>query len=233
MRRHGAAGAGHPHRRGVRRLDGVDDDALPAADAGVEFVDYTTIGCGIARGGPYRYDRPDADPETRMRDLAERWAQRISHDQPDVVLLIIGRWETVDRVNEGHWTHVGDPAFDAYLRGELQRALDILGSTGARVVVTTEPYNRRGEKADGSLYPEDQPDRVDRWNTLLRSVVGQRPNVDGARPQREAVPERLLHQQGRRHQDAHGRGAPDAGSGEVADAVAGGRAAQVAIRDRR
>ena len=55
--------------------------------------------------------------------------------------------------------------------------MDVLGSTGARVVVTTEPYNRRGEKPDGSLYPEDQPQRVDRWNTLLRSVIGQRPNV--------------------------------------------------------
>jgi hypothetical protein len=33
---------------------------------------------------------------------------------------------------------------------------------------------RRGEQPDGSLYPEDEPDRVDEWNTLLRRVVGQR-----------------------------------------------------------
>jgi len=44
-------------------------------------------------------------------------------------------------------------------------------------VVTTEPYNRRAEKPDGSLYPEDQPTRVERWNTLLRSVVAQRKNA--------------------------------------------------------
>jgi hypothetical protein len=93
------------------------------------------------------------------------------------VLLIIGRWEVVDRVSEGNWTHVGDPAYDAYLRGELNRALDILGSTGARVVITTEPYNRRGEKPDGSLYPEDDPDRIDEWNALVRSVAKARPNV--------------------------------------------------------
>src|SRR5260370_25897991 len=90
---------------------------------------------------------------------------------------MVGRWEIVDRVSEGDWTHIGDDTFDAYLRGELQRALDILTSTGARVVVTTEPYNRRGERADGSLYPEDQPARADRWNTLLRSVIGKRPDV--------------------------------------------------------
>jgi lysophospholipase L1-like esterase len=144
---------------------------------GFKFVDFTTIGCGIARGGPYRSTGDTLTQKPECETWPARWAQRISHAKPDVVLLIIGRWETVDRVNEGHWKHVGDPAFDGYLGGELRRALDILGSTGARVVVTTAPYNRRGEQPDGSLYPEDEPDRVDAWNTLLRRVVGGRKNA--------------------------------------------------------
>jgi peptidoglycan/LPS O-acetylase OafA/YrhL len=144
---------------------------------GLNFTDYTTIGCGIARGGPYRYFGQTLIQKPECDAWPSRWAQRINHDRPDVVLLIIGRWEIVDRMHEGRWTHVGDPVFDAYLRAELGRALDIVGSTGARVVVTTEPYNRRGEKPDGSLYPEDDPDRVDDWNNLLRRVVGQRQNV--------------------------------------------------------
>jgi len=145
--------------------------------AGLSFTNYTTIGCGVARGGPYRYAGETLNQKPECDAWPSRWSQRINHDRPDVVLLIIGRWEVVDRVNEGDWTHIGDDAYDAYLRGEMQRALDILTSTGARVVVTTEPYNRRGERADGSLYPEDQPARADRWNTLLRSVIGKRPDV--------------------------------------------------------
>ena len=144
---------------------------------GLSFTNYTTIGCGVARGGPYRYAGETLNQKPECDAWPSRWSQRINHDRPDVVLLIIGRWEVVDRVNEGHWTHIGDDAYDAYLRGELTRALNILASTGAHVVVTTEPYNRRGERADGSLYPEDQPARADRWNTLLRSVIGKRPNV--------------------------------------------------------
>ena len=144
---------------------------------GLSFTNYTTIGCGVARGGPYRYAGETLNQKPECDAWPSRWSQRINHDRPDVVLLIIGRWEVVDRVNEGDWTHIGDDAYDGYLRGELQRALDILTSTGARVVVTTEPYNRRGERADGSLYPEDQPVRADRWNTLLRSVIGKRPDV--------------------------------------------------------
>ena len=144
---------------------------------GLDFADYTTIGCGIARGGPYEYVGQELDQKPECDAWPSRWAQRITHERPDVVLMIVGRWEVVDRMNEGRWTHIGEPAYDAYLRGELNRALDILGSTGARIVVTTEPYNRRAEKPDGSLYPEDQPKRVEHWNALLRSVVAQRPNA--------------------------------------------------------
>ena len=149
---------------------------LPATP-GFHFSDYTTIGCGIARGGPYRSAGETLNQKPECDSWPERWAQRIAHDRPQTVLLMIGRWEVVDRTWHGRWMHVGNDAYDAYLKGELQRALDILSSTGARVVVTTAPYNRRGERSDGTLYPEDQPGRVQAWNTMLRNVVGQRPNV--------------------------------------------------------
>jgi peptidoglycan/LPS O-acetylase OafA/YrhL len=149
---------------------------LPATP-GINFIDHTVIGCGVVRGGPYRYFGQTLEQKPECDTWPERWSQRIAYDKPDVVLLIVGRWETIDRVHNGDWTHTGDPDFDQYLTGELKRALDVLGSTGVRVVVTTEPYNRRGEKPDGTLYPEDKPDRVNHWNTLLRRVIGQRPNI--------------------------------------------------------
>ncbi len=145
---------------------------------GLAFTNYTTIGCGIARGGPYRYVGQTLNQKPECDAWPSRWSQRINHDRPDVVLLIVGRWEVVDRMNEGVWTDILETGYEDYLRGELNRALDILGATGARIVVTTEPYNRRAEKPDGSLYPEDDPDRVDEWNALLRSVVKPRKNVE-------------------------------------------------------
>ena len=144
---------------------------------GFAFLDHTVIGCSLVRGTPYRYIGQTLEQRPECDTWPIRWATQIGQDQPDVVLLIIGRWETVDRVNEGQWTHIGDPTFDGYLNGELQRALNILGSTGVRVVVATVPYSRGGEKPDGRLYPEDQPDRVNLWNTMLRNAVAQHPNV--------------------------------------------------------
>jgi peptidoglycan/LPS O-acetylase OafA/YrhL len=144
---------------------------------GYDFVDHTIIGCSIVRAGPYRYSGETLEQKPECDKWPGRWARQAAADQPDVALLIVGRWETVDRVNEGRWTHIGDPTFDAYLAAELRRAFDVLAAGGARVAVTTVPYSRYGEKPDGSLYPEDDPHRVDQWNALLRRVVGHNRNV--------------------------------------------------------
>jgi peptidoglycan/LPS O-acetylase OafA/YrhL len=149
---------------------------LPATP-GFQFIDHTVIGCSLVRGGPYRYLGQTLDQKNECESWPGRWTSQITIDRPDAVLLIVGRWETVDRVNEGRWTHIGDPDFDAYISGELRRAVDILSFGGAPLTVANLPYSRRGERPDGSLYPEDQPKRVDEWNTLLGKTIGNRPDV--------------------------------------------------------
>jgi len=149
---------------------------------GFHFVDHTVIGCSLVRGGPYRYLGQTLDQKTECESWPSRWTAEAAADRPDAILLIVGRWETVDRVNEGKWTHIGDPAFDAYLAGELRRAVDILSANGAPLTVANLPYSRRGERPDGSLYPEDQPERVDQWNALLRRIIGQHGKVSPSIP---------------------------------------------------
>lgn len=149
---------------------------LPATP-GMTFIDHTVIGCSIVRGGPYRYSGKVLDQKAECDQWPTRWARQIATDQPDVALLVIGRWETVNRVIEGEWTHIGDRAFDAYLEGELTRAVRTLTAGRTRLVITTLPYSKYGEKPDGSLYPEDQPERVKQWNALLHKVVGKRRDV--------------------------------------------------------
>jgi peptidoglycan/LPS O-acetylase OafA/YrhL len=144
---------------------------------GFQFVDHTVIGCSLVRGGPYSYLGQTLDQKSECESWPGRWTSQITVDQPDAVLLVIGRWETVNRVNEGRWTHIGDPAFDSYISAELRRAVDILSFSGAPLTVANLPYSRRGERPDGSLYPEDQPVRVDEWNAMLANTIGSRPDV--------------------------------------------------------
>ena len=145
---------------------------------GLDIRGRTLLGCGVARTGPYRYfgkTYPRVGPD--CRNWPTLWRRAIKADDPDVAFILVGRWETMDRMVEGRWTHVGDPAFDAYLRSELELAIATAGAHGARVVLATEPYNRRGEQLDGSLFPEDEPKRVTAWNALLRDVAADHPDV--------------------------------------------------------
>jgi hypothetical protein len=136
------------------------------------------MGCGISRTAPFRYAGEErAGLMPACRSWPAIWQDAVTRDDPDVALILAGRWETMDRVLDGRWTHVGEPEFDAHLRSELDLAIRLAGARGAHVLLATEPYNRRWEQLDGSLYPEDEPQRVTAWNDLLRDVAAGRPHV--------------------------------------------------------
>jgi hypothetical protein len=150
---------------------------LPASAApGLSMSVRSIPGCGIARlpdilelGTPHT-NYPGCD------HWDQRWRSGVAADDPDVAVVLLDRWELMDRNLNGHWTHVGLPDYDAYLAGELNLAIHIAGSRGARVVLLTAPYTHRAERPDGGLYSEDQPSRVDAWNVLLRKVAAENPS---------------------------------------------------------
>ena len=77
------------------------------------------------------------------------------------------------------------PPIAAYVRQQLQRAVDVASSRGAAVVLFTAPCYDSGEQFDGAPWPEDQPDRLHAYNALVRQVVEANPqtatliNLDG------------------------------------------------------
>jgi hypothetical protein len=106
----------------------------------------------------------------------KRWQKGVDRDNPDVAVIELNRWELMDRKYHGRYQHVGDPDYDRYLTAQLDKAVGIAGSRGAAVVLLTAAYTHRAERPDGSLYPEDQPDRVDAWNRLLRAHAAAHPD---------------------------------------------------------
>ena len=143
-----------------------------AADHGFVIANEGINGCGVVRGGPYRYFGQQRDMEQRCEDWPTAWQDALARNHPvDVVAIQVGRWELMDRVHDGRWTNLFDPAFAAYVEQELDAAVAIAGSTGAKVAVFTTPYYRRGVPPGGGLYPEDDPARTDAMNAILRRVA--------------------------------------------------------------
>jgi hypothetical protein len=128
-------------------------------------------GCGIARLPDIRYIGLPHTNYPGCTTWDKRWKRGVRTDDPDVAVILLDRWELMDRKIEGRYRHIGDPDFDAYLRKELDLAIDVVTDRGAHPVLLTAPYTRRAERPDGGLWPEDQPQRVDAWNALLRAAA--------------------------------------------------------------
>jgi hypothetical protein len=136
------------------------------------------LGCGVARTVPFRYfgKHYDAVPPG-CETWPETWRAAVEADQPDVAVVLVGRWELMDRVIGSRWSAIGAPDFDSDVAASLDTAVAAAAATGGRVVLATTPYYQRGLRPDGGLWPEDVPARVDRFNELLRATAARHPGV--------------------------------------------------------
>ena len=121
----------------------------------------------LARGFGVPGPRLGRDPTPQCEDRLAAWTSELKRVKPQVVVLLT-RLDIVDRYEFGTWVHIGQPAFDASLRTNLDHAVATLSSTGARVVLATTPYYSSGENLNGSPWPEDAPWRVRQFNVMLR-----------------------------------------------------------------
>jgi peptidoglycan/LPS O-acetylase OafA/YrhL len=145
---------------------------------GAAVVDKGLLGCGVAVVPEVRETGVDAtvaapcNPSTPARgQWPALWTKWIAQYHPTVVAILAGRWEVSTVEWKGKWTDILKPAFAAYVKQHLQRAVDVASSGGAPVVLFTAPCYDSGEQSDGAPWPEDQPDRVDAYNALVRQVV--------------------------------------------------------------
>jgi peptidoglycan/LPS O-acetylase OafA/YrhL len=145
------------------------------APSGTRVVNEATLGCGVTTLSTYEYFGSRHVLPDQCRTWQDTWRSAVSRHPPDVVAVLVGRWEVMDRQLGGVWTHVGNADMNAYLRGQLEQAFAVASSSGARVAFLTAPYYHRGERPDGGSWPEDDPARVDAFNQLLASVVAAHP----------------------------------------------------------
>jgi peptidoglycan/LPS O-acetylase OafA/YrhL len=102
-----------------------------------------------------------------------RWKADVDAFHPDVVLLADGEYEVRNQYVGKSVTNILSASFDATERQALNQAVGVLGSDGATVVLLTAPYYHQQEQEDGNPWPEDDPARVNRYNSLLREVAAQ------------------------------------------------------------
>jgi peptidoglycan/LPS O-acetylase OafA/YrhL len=166
--------------------------SFDAARYDATLVDKGILGCGVAvvpEVSRHGVDASVAAPCNPLTPASGQWPALwtgwIDRYHPTVVAVLAGRSEISTVEWEGRSTDILAPAFAAYVRQQLQRAVDVGSSGGAAVVLFTAPCYDSGEQFDGAPWPEDQPDRLNAYNALVRQVVAANPqratliNLDG------------------------------------------------------
>ena len=158
---------------------------------GYSFKVLGILGCGVVMGpyvtadGQTEPSQPPCNgsapaPGTPFKDQPwpVQWKAEMAEYQPNVVVLLAGRWEEVDREFNGTWTNILDPAFAAYVRSQQELAAVLVTSTGANMVFLTAPCTDAGRQLDGAPWPENDPARLMAYNQLVRQVAAEFPKTD-------------------------------------------------------
>ncbi len=145
---------------------------VQAGSWGATLVNQGVVGCDLDPGSIVNIEGSVTQAAQGCADWPKKWQEQIDRLDPDVVAVLLGRWEVSDRIIDGRWTRIGEPAWDARYEGELGRAIRILSSRGAHVAVLTLPYiTQTTEAPDGAPWDINQPRRTDLYNTVVRRTV--------------------------------------------------------------
>jgi peptidoglycan/LPS O-acetylase OafA/YrhL len=139
---------------------------------GASLVNEGIVGCDLDPTSIVNIEGSITRAAQGCADWQKSWQQQIDQLDPDVVAVLLGRWEVSDRIVDGRWTRIGQPAWDDRYAGELGQAIRILSSRGAHVVVLTLPYiTQTTEAPDGTPWDINQPRRTDQYNAVVRRTV--------------------------------------------------------------
>jgi peptidoglycan/LPS O-acetylase OafA/YrhL len=148
---------------------------------GLDIINAGTPKCALAfgsfevQGNPPTPSAPSCDPSSGSPLWPTVWASLVRQFDPKVSVFV-ERLDIVNRLFDGGWTSIGAPAYDTYLKSQIRLAVRTLTARGGKVLFLTSPYFSTGEQPDGAPWPEDNPQRVDEFNAMLRSVAGDDPS---------------------------------------------------------
>ena len=138
--------------------------------------DQSVLGCGLVAADAKLFQGKWVDQGSECGDWRDRWQSDVDTFNPDIVLVLSGAWDTYDMNVGGQALEFGTPKAGDYTLTELNRAVRVLSSKGATVVLLTTPYPEKRDLAVDGRTNRVDPARVDELNALYRKVAEQRPD---------------------------------------------------------
>ena len=164
------------------RMSVAMQESQPGSAYDVNIENDAIVGCGLLRSTSYvAHGVPDpVNPACNTGSPASQqwpalWKADLAQFDPNVIVVLAGRWELLNLEIGGQWLHIGEPVFDADLKRSLEQAVQVGTSSGALMVLMTAPCFDSGEQPNGEPWPEDSPARLALYNQMVRQVAAEHP----------------------------------------------------------
>jgi hypothetical protein len=150
---------------------------------GVRIEPSPGVGCGISPLTPIKYlgiHYNDGYPG--CKEWRAALPAIVAKFHPQLVMIVGGLGDISDRKLPGsnEWQHIGQPAYDQWLRQGMESFVDEMTASGAKVLWMTHPDVRPPRPAGTKPFVEEDPARMDRYNALIHDVADADPRVEYA-----------------------------------------------------
>ena len=141
----------------------------------------TMVGCGFLDvDEEYGYDgKLSTEIADKCRAWRETWTSEVDAFRPDVIVMVFGALDSLDRFVDGEKLEAGTPEWEAYVSDGLAKQVEAFSSRGSKVALLTFPCSKPVAWAflpDPAKNEEDTLRRINELNGVYRRFAEQHPD---------------------------------------------------------
>jgi peptidoglycan/LPS O-acetylase OafA/YrhL len=145
---------------------------------GAQIINRGAIGCDLVWNQTVNFQNQTGHAATGCENWPTIFPALIENYQPDVVAVLLGRFEYQNRLINGHWYTVGQAPWDQMITAQMEQFIRVLSADGAHVAMLTLPYvTQTTDAPNGQPWDVNQPSRTRAWNADVRRAAAAFPGI--------------------------------------------------------
>ena len=144
---------------------------------GIQLADGALLGCAFTTEGELDVDGTWEGQSEGCANAPERWAADARATRAQAVVVELGYRDQFDWKINGKVVHLGQPAFDAYVRSQIERFVKLLSAGGTKILFLSIPYTSPPDLPNGSAAPAASPARHALINSMLEDAARRHPKT--------------------------------------------------------
>ncbi|HEX3688351.1 MAG TPA: acyltransferase family protein [Solirubrobacteraceae bacterium] len=136
---------------------------------GVQISNAALLGCAFSTRGQLNVNGAWEDPPAGCTTALTQWENDVKRVHAQQVVVELGYRDEFDWRWGNKTVHLGMPAFDAYLQGQIDHFVSVLSRGGVKVLFLSVPYTHPPDRADGTPSPAASSARHADINAMLEA----------------------------------------------------------------